>query len=163
MSWSIPGFAASKDWSPEDFLGKTSAEVAACDPARQNPARGLAAKYAVQSGDQSRMDHADTAGNPSGRRMNSPGSTVKSSSCMWSAFPSAARTVKSSARQGMMFDITQRKQTEEGYMRLATAVEQAAEGIVITDAAGNILYVNPAFEKFPAIRDRRSLAKTRGC
>jgi len=46
-----------------------------------------------------------------------------------------------------MFDVTQRKEAEEGYMRLATAVEQAAEGIMITDATGKILYVNPAFER----------------
>jgi len=49
--------------------------------------------------------------------------------------------------QGVLFDITQLKQAEEAYSRLATAVEQAVEDIIITDAAGKILYVNPAFEK----------------
>ena len=49
--------------------------------------------------------------------------------------------------QGILFDVTQHKQAEEAHMRLATAVEQAAEDIVITDATGKILYVNPAFEK----------------
>ena len=44
-------------------------------------------------------------------------------------------------------DITGRKQAEEVNQWLATAVEQAAETIVITDIEGNILYVNPAFEK----------------
>jgi len=42
-------------------------------------------------------------------------------------------------------DITERKQAEEANARLATAVEQAAEAIVITDTNGAILYVNPAF------------------
>ena len=37
-------------------------------------------------------------------------------------------------------------QTDEK-SRLATAVENAAEAIVITDLAGNIQYVNPAFEE----------------
>jgi len=51
--------------------------------------------------------------------------------------------------KGIIFitrDVTERKRAAEAYMRLATAVDQAAEDIVITDAAGKILYVNPAFE-----------------
>ncbi|MGO9566222.1 MAG: PAS domain S-box protein [Desulfomonilaceae bacterium] len=43
-------------------------------------------------------------------------------------------------------DITDRKRSELAQRRLATAVEQAVEAIVITDALGNIEYVNPAFE-----------------
>ena len=43
-------------------------------------------------------------------------------------------------------DITKRKRAEESQTRLATAVEQAAEAVVITDTDGKILYVNPAFE-----------------
>ncbi len=48
---------------------------------------------------------------------------------------------------GAARDITERMQAEIAQARLATAVEQAAEAIVITDASGAILYVNPAFEK----------------
>ena len=44
-------------------------------------------------------------------------------------------------------DITERQLVEKSHARLATAVEQAAETIVITDTAGNILYANPAFEQ----------------
>ena len=44
-------------------------------------------------------------------------------------------------------DISQRKDSEEDRIRLATAMEQAAESIVITDLAGCICYVNPAFER----------------
>ncbi|MCX6905169.1 MAG: PAS domain S-box protein, partial [Verrucomicrobia bacterium] len=44
-------------------------------------------------------------------------------------------------------DITERRQAEEAQARLATAVEQAAETMMITDANGTILYANPAFEK----------------
>ncbi len=44
-------------------------------------------------------------------------------------------------------DLTARKQAEESNIRLATAVEQASETIVITNTEGTILYANPAFEK----------------
>lgn len=43
-------------------------------------------------------------------------------------------------------EIDQRQRTEETQRLLTKAVEQAAEGIMITDSAGNIEYVNPAFE-----------------
>jgi two-component system cell cycle sensor histidine kinase/response regulator CckA len=44
-------------------------------------------------------------------------------------------------------DITERKRVEESHTRLATAVEQSGETIMITDLEGTIVYVNPAFEK----------------
>ncbi len=44
-------------------------------------------------------------------------------------------------------DISERKQAEQALVRLATAVEQAGESIVITDTDGTIQYVNPAFER----------------
>ncbi|OGV74990.1 MAG: hypothetical protein A3K19_12095 [Lentisphaerae bacterium RIFOXYB12_FULL_65_16] len=48
---------------------------------------------------------------------------------------------------GIFRDITERRRVEESHARLATAVEQAAETIMITDTDGTILYVNPAFDK----------------
>ena len=42
-------------------------------------------------------------------------------------------------------DITERKQAEADRERLMTAIEQAAEAIIMTDSAGIIQYVNPAF------------------
>jgi PAS domain S-box-containing protein len=44
-------------------------------------------------------------------------------------------------------DITDAQRAEALSRRLATAVEQAAEAIVITDTNGTIEYVNPAFER----------------
>jgi two-component system, cell cycle sensor histidine kinase and response regulator CckA len=44
-------------------------------------------------------------------------------------------------------DISERKRTETSLLRLATAVEQTADIIAITDSSGAIQYVNPAFEK----------------
>ncbi len=48
---------------------------------------------------------------------------------------------------GVVRDITSLKKTEEEGARLATAVEQAGEAILTTDAEGLITYVNPSFEK----------------
>jgi two-component system, cell cycle sensor histidine kinase and response regulator CckA len=48
--------------------------------------------------------------------------------------------------RGVTIDVTERKKAEEQLTRLATAVEQVADSILITDAAANILYVNPAYE-----------------
>ncbi|OPZ24984.1 MAG: Blue-light-activated protein [Deltaproteobacteria bacterium ADurb.BinA179] len=48
---------------------------------------------------------------------------------------------------GTLLDITQQHRAQEELRRLSTAVEQAAEDIIITDPEGIIQYVNPAFEK----------------
>jgi two-component system, cell cycle sensor histidine kinase and response regulator CckA len=48
---------------------------------------------------------------------------------------------------GIASDITGRKESEREKTRLATALEQTAESIIITDLAGAILYVNPACER----------------
>ncbi len=50
------------------------------------------------------------------------------------------------ATVGVIRDITQRKKLEETHIRLAAAVEQAAETVEITDPEGTIVYVNPSFE-----------------
>ncbi|MDX1314299.1 MAG: PAS domain S-box protein [Eudoraea sp.] len=45
------------------------------------------------------------------------------------------------------WDVTELKKSEEELKRLATAIEQADESIVIADRDGIIGYVNPAFER----------------
>jgi len=49
--------------------------------------------------------------------------------------------------EGIIRDVTERKKSEEAHMRLATAVEQATELILITDTDGTIQYVNPSYER----------------
>jgi two-component system, cell cycle sensor histidine kinase and response regulator CckA len=49
--------------------------------------------------------------------------------------------------QAIVRDITARKRLEQEQARLAAAVEQADEAIVITDPSATILYVNPSFER----------------
>jgi PAS domain S-box-containing protein len=46
---------------------------------------------------------------------------------------------------GLAIDLTEFKRTEAEKGRLATAIEQAGEAVVITDPQGTIEYVNPAF------------------
>jgi PAS domain S-box-containing protein len=48
---------------------------------------------------------------------------------------------------GIIADITDRRRADETLRKLATAVEQSAESIVITNPETVIEYVNPAFEK----------------
>jgi len=51
------------------------------------------------------------------------------------------------ALEGFITDITERKRAEAERERLTLAIEQSGETIVITDAGGSILYVNPAFTR----------------
>jgi two-component system, cell cycle sensor histidine kinase and response regulator CckA len=62
----------------------------------------------------------------------------------------SARTVAlddGRVRLGIVRDITERVQNEHTMRSLVTAIEQAAETVVVTDVDGNIRYCNPAFEK----------------
>jgi len=56
-------------------------------------------------------------------------------------------------------DITDRKKSEEALLRLATAVEQSAEIIMISGVDGGIQYVNPAFERITGYRRDEVLGK----
>ncbi len=51
------------------------------------------------------------------------------------------------ALEGFISDIDERKRAGLERERLVAAIEQSGETVVITDAAGSILYVNAAFEK----------------
>lgn len=48
---------------------------------------------------------------------------------------------------GVARDVTQGWQTHADMLKLASAIEQTADAVVITDLKGSIEYVNPAFEK----------------
>jgi PAS domain S-box-containing protein len=53
----------------------------------------------------------------------------------------------------------ERDRTEKGLERLATAVEQAEEIIMITDLNGGIQYVNPSFERITGYRCVEAIGK----
>ena len=139
-----PEFCRLKKMQPEDFLGKTPTEFFN-DESSQLGRWELANKHAasgekhhrliMQTGEYLEQDEEHLL--PGGEKIFFH--AVK--------FPvlNAAGTVIGT--RGVLFNITERKLTEEKIARLATAVEQAAEAIAITDLAGTIEYVNPAFEK----------------
>jgi PAS domain S-box-containing protein len=56
-------------------------------------------------------------------------------------------------------DITERKRAEEERVRLVTAIEQCAETVVVTDANGNVEYVNPAFERITGYAPREIIGR----
>lgn len=49
-------------------------------------------------------------------------------------------------------DITERKQSEQAHLRLATAINQTDESVLITDSQPVIEYANPAFERITGYR-----------
>ncbi len=61
--------------------------------------------------------------------------------------------------QIVLRDISQRKQDEAVNARLISAIEQVCESIVITDPDGNIVYVNPAFERITGFSRQEALGK----
>jgi two-component system, cell cycle sensor histidine kinase and response regulator CckA len=56
-------------------------------------------------------------------------------------------------------DITARKRADAERKRLLAAIEQAGEGIVMTDARGNIEFVNPAFEQMTGYSQNEILGR----
>ncbi len=50
------------------------------------------------------------------------------------------------AHDNLEAEVAERKQKEKELVKLATAIEQTGESIVVTDKAGTIQYVNPCFE-----------------
>ncbi|MBK9035602.1 MAG: PAS domain S-box protein [Myxococcales bacterium] len=60
---------------------------------------------------------------------------------------------------GCAFDMTELKAAEASRERLITAIEQAAESVVVTDPDGNIEYANPAFEEITGYSRAEALGK----
>jgi two-component system cell cycle sensor histidine kinase/response regulator CckA len=56
-------------------------------------------------------------------------------------------------------DITRQREAEEARRRLATAIEQAAEVVIVTDRRGGIEYVNPAFERITGYSREEAIGK----
>ncbi len=57
-------------------------------------------------------------------------------------------------------DVSERKQAEKSLLKLSRAVEQTADSVFITDLAGTIEYVNPAFEAMTGYTREEVIGKT---
>ncbi|MDQ6969285.1 MAG: PAS domain S-box protein [Mariprofundus sp.] len=62
--------------------------------------------------------------------------------------------------QATVRDISRRKQAEEWVRKLSSAIEQAGESVVITDRAGIIEYVNPAFTRVTGYSAEEAIGNT---
>jgi PAS domain S-box-containing protein len=60
----------------------------------------------------------------------------------------------------IVHDITERKRAEAERERLSRAIEQVAEVVVITNAKGQIQYVNPAFEALTGYTSEEAIGQT---
>jgi two-component system cell cycle sensor histidine kinase/response regulator CckA len=60
---------------------------------------------------------------------------------------------------GFMEDSSERRRMDRERARLISAVEQAAEAVLITDPEGMILYVNPAFERITGYKREDALGQ----
>ena len=56
-------------------------------------------------------------------------------------------------------DMTERKRAEAEHVRLVTAIEQSAEAVMITNTAGEIEYVNPAFSRITGYSREEALGQ----
>ncbi|MEW6351313.1 MAG: PAS domain S-box protein [Thermodesulfobacteriota bacterium] len=59
-------------------------------------------------------------------------------------------------------DVTELKRAEQERLHLVTAIEQAAESIMITDAEETILYTNPAFERVTGYTSEEAVGRKAG-
>ncbi|MDD5562374.1 MAG: PAS domain S-box protein [Thermoanaerobaculaceae bacterium] len=62
--------------------------------------------------------------------------------------------------EGAVEDVTERTRTEEARRRLAAAVDQASEVVMVTDTEGAIEYVNPAFERVTGYTRDEAVGRT---
>jgi PAS domain S-box-containing protein len=80
------------------------------------------------------------------------------------SFPAeiSARLVQIDGEIGIQIwlrDISGRRRSEEAQKRLATAIEQSIESVMITDRNGKIQYINPAFERISGYRKEEVIGR----
>jgi len=78
----------------------------------------------------------------------------------WSLHPVKEADGKVSGVVLSLVDVTQRKRAEQELLRLAAAVEQISEGILITDRDGKILYLNEAFETHHGLNRKEAMGSS---
>jgi two-component system cell cycle sensor histidine kinase/response regulator CckA len=61
--------------------------------------------------------------------------------------------------EGIARDVTHSHEAELANRRLSAAIEQAAEAVVVTDAQGNVEYVNPAYRSTSGLGEGQALGR----
>ncbi len=79
--------------------------------------------------------------------------------CSWTSTPLKRPDGGVHEILSMVEDITERIRTEESHARLAMAVDQSTEAIMITDPQANIVYVNPSFERSTGYKREEVIGK----
>ncbi len=125
-------YAASVGQVPSELVGRSAAEVASIGL----DAAAVAAMYRAVAAGQSWVSEVD-------HRL-PDGSTRRFEA---NIAPSRDASGAISSWIGTIRDVTEHYRSGLEMRRLWTAIEQSAEAVVITDAAGAIEYVNPAFER----------------
>ena len=74
-------------------------------------------------------------------------------------FSAAARVNGRGGAIGVLVEVTQRANLEREGSRLATAIDQAMDAVVITNVEGVITYVNPAFERVSGYSSAEALGQ----
>jgi PAS domain S-box-containing protein len=74
--------------------------------------------------------------------------------------PVLDRRGRATGRLVLLSDTTELKRSQEQVLLQATALESAENGILITDTAGKILWVNPAFSRLTGYPSEEALGQT---
>jgi PAS domain S-box-containing protein len=84
----------------------------------------------------------------------------KDGSVLWAEISANPVTISGKTYlKGNFRDVTERRKAEERLTLLGMAVDQAAEGIVITDTEGRIEYVNPSFERMTGYLQKEAVGQ----
>ena len=153
--WANRTAAASANRQPEDMVG-TPCHVFWGDP--QKPCENCPAVEAVRT----RRESHEIVRTPDGRVWEESGVPLLDdaghlAAVVEIAIDVTARTAteqrmrellaeSAQARQALLGILEDHDRAEADLKRLATAIQQSADSIVVTDARGTIQYVNPAFE-----------------
>ncbi len=89
------------------------------------------------------------------RDLRLPGADGEGRSTAWAAF-----RISSGETVAIGIDLSERIRGEQERIRLAAAIEQTMESIVITDAGGAIVYANPAFEAVNGMTRAAAVGRT---
>lgn len=166
--WANRTAAVSAGQRPDDMVGKPC-HVFWADPAL--PCRDCPAVVAIQT----RKECQKTVHTPDGRVWDESAVPLlddagQVAAIVEIALDVTARTAtderlralleeSNQARQALLGILEDHDRAEADLKRLATAIEQSADSIVVTDAQGAIQYVNPAFETVSGYRREEVLGQ----